>query len=201
MDEDTLTNLFEPFFTTKKVGKGSGLGLATVYGILRQNEGFITVLSRPGKGSRFDIFLPRHSGAEASSPLQEEDIAPFPGTETVLLVEDETAILGMAAKMLRRLGYTVLPMSAPGLALEAARGAGSHIDLLITDVVMPEMNGRQLFEELKGYSPGVKALFMSGYTADIIADHGVLEDGISFLNKPFTRQELAAMVRAVLDGS
>ena len=199
MNQDTVSNLFEPFFTTKEVGKGSGLGLATVYGIVKQNEGFITVSSLPEKGTCFEIFLPRHIGGNAClPPLQINDRA-LHGTETVLLVEDETAILEMAAEMLKRLGYKVFSVSTPGQAIAAAVQSGAFIDLLITDVVMPEMNGRQLFEQLRENYPGIKSLFMSGYTADIIADHGVLEDGISFLHKPFTRQQLAEMVRAVLD--
>ena len=200
MDQETLANLFEPFFTTKEIGQGSGLGLATVYGIVKQNQGTVFVSSTPGQGTAFEILLPRHTSECQTNEAGEKESSDLSGTETILLVEDEPSILEMASLMLRKLGYDVLSAASPGPALQmVSEGKKDSIDLLVTDVVMPEMNGRQLFETLKQFHPDMKSLFMSGYTADIIADHGVLDSGLSFLNKPFTRQELATRIRAVLD--
>ncbi|MBI4776205.1 MAG: response regulator [Deltaproteobacteria bacterium] len=199
MNEETLNNLFEPFFTTKEVGKGTGLGLSTVYGIVRQNEGYIDVISRPGQGARFTIYLPRTlealqlDGEPHGKPTAK-------GAETLLLVEDEQSILRLAKAVLERLGYTVLATPSPVEALTIAERYENPIHLLITDVVMPGMNGQQLRERIEKHIPAVKVLFMSGYTADAVAHGGILERGVRFLQKPFSNKALAEKVREVLDG-
>jgi PAS domain S-box-containing protein len=198
MDEDALRHIFEPFYTTKEVGKGTGLGLSTVYGIVKQNNGFINVYSEPGQGTTFKIYLP-----EADRPLEapKESFAakPLNGSETVLLVEDEAAILKLGKSILHRHGYIVLTAQTPHEALSVADSHPGVIHLLITDVVMPGMNGGQLKEKLTRLHPGLKCLFMSGYTANTIAHHGVLDEGIHFLQKPFSVKTLAEKVRMVLD--
>jgi two-component system, cell cycle sensor histidine kinase and response regulator CckA len=199
MDKETLSHLFEPFFTTKKVGQGTGLGLATVYGAVKQNNGFINVYSEPGRGTTFTIYLPRHAG-ETRRTITEGAPAPDPrGREVILLVEDEPAILRLAAMMLEKQGYTVVAAATPGEAIRLARERTGEIDLLMTDVVMPEMNGRELARNILTLYPGLRRLFMSGYTADVIAHQGVLEEGVHFIQKPFGIKELAAKVREVLD--
>jgi len=199
MDRETMTNIFEPFFTTKSIGKGTGLGLATVYGIVRQNEGFVEVASKLGEGSVFTIYLPRHlSKAEQLLDRQSEK-AVDRGNETILLVEDDASMLAVGTAMLRSLGYRVLTASAPGEAIRLAHENVGAIHLLITDVIMPEMNGRDLAKRLLSFYPSLRRLFMSGYTADVIAHHGVLDEGVNFIQKPFTRSDLAAKVREALD--
>ena len=199
MGKDVLDHLFEPFFTTKGAGEGTGLGLATVYGIVKQNEGFVNVYSEPGQGTTFKIYLPRYLGeAEAVRAKGDTEAAPG-GHETVLLVEDEPAILKIGRRMLEGLGYTVLCASTPGEALALAEKYAGGIHLLITDVVMPEMNGRELSSRLLTLYPDMKRLFVSGYTANVIAHHGVLDKGVAFLQKPFSLKSLAAEVREVLD--
>jgi PAS domain S-box-containing protein len=203
MDHNTMANLFEPFFTTKKVGEGTGLGLATVYGIVKQNNGFINVYSEPGQGTTFKIYLPVHAdGAEAVETKSTGETASGQG-ETILIVEDETAILELARTMLEMLGYTVLTANTPGKALQLAKAHAGEIHLLITDVVMPEMNGRVLADQLHTLYPDLKTLFMSGYTANVIAHRGILDEGVRFMHKPFSKQDLAAKVREALavDGS
>jgi CheY-like chemotaxis protein len=198
MAPDVRAHLFEPFFTTKAVGEGTGLGLATVYGIVRQNGGFIEVRSQPGAGTAFLIHLPGHH--EASAPVAKPAPPPMPrGQGTVLLVEDEPAILRMTTAMLGRLGYTVLAAGSPREALELAAAAPGQVDLLVTDVVMPQMNGRDLAARLVASQPAMKRLFMSGYTADVIAHQGVLDAGVSFLQKPFTMRELGKKTREALE--
>jgi PAS domain S-box-containing protein len=199
MDKDTLDKIFEPFFTTKGIGRGTGLGLATVYGTVKQNNGFINVYSEPGHGTTFKIYLPRHA-AKTEQMRKESPAAPVAqGHETILLVEDELAILNMTRQMLERFGYRVLSASTPSEAIRVAKEHAGEIHLLIADVVMPEMNGRDLAENLISLYPGLRRLFMSGYTANVIAHHGVLDEGIHFIQKPFSMQALAAKVREVLD--
>jgi len=188
-----------PFFTTKEQGKGTGLGLATVYGIVKQNDGFINVYSEPGEGSTFKVYLPRAEGAPGADAQDVEAVTPRGGTETVLVVEDEAAILQMARMSLEQLGYTVLSAGSPEEGLSAAEGFAGPIQLLITDVVMPQMNGRQLAQRLSAERPQLQCLYMSGYTADVIAHRGVLEEGVSFISKPFSLTTLAEKVREVLD--
>ncbi|MFZ1642950.1 MAG: GAF domain-containing protein [Candidatus Contendobacter sp.] len=200
MDKEVLAQLFDPFFTTKPQGRGTGLGLATVYGIVKQNHGFINVYSEPGQGSTFRIYLPRHAADQAgASPTPAPAIAPT-GAETVLLVEDEAALLKLGKLLLERLGYTVLAAGSPNQALELAGAHAGVIHLLLTDVIMPEMSGRDLWQRLGALRPGLKCLFMSGYTANVIAHHGVLDDGVHFLQKPFSREALANKLREVLYG-
>ncbi|MBS0014177.1 MAG: transporter substrate-binding domain-containing protein [Desulfobacterales bacterium] len=198
MDRQMLENIFEPFFTTKEVSKGTGLGLATVYGIVRQNNGFINVYSEPEEGTTFRIYLPRHTGEAEVQPRDSSGEIPLGSGETVLLVEDEPGIMQMGQIMLQRLGYEVLAADAPADALAQARDHNAPIHLLITDVVMPEMNGRQLAEKIASMYPEIKVLYMSGYTANVIAHHGVLEKGLHFIEKPFSIRELAAKIRHVL---
>ncbi|HSR37179.1 MAG TPA: ATP-binding protein, partial [Desulfurivibrionaceae bacterium] len=198
MDKETLAQLFEPFFTTKESGKGTGLGLATVYGIVKQNEGFINVYSEPGQGTTFKIYLPRCAAEEVVRSHSTEEVEPPHGTETVLLVEDEEMILTLGRSMLERLGYTVLAASTVAEALRLAEEHASEIALCITDVVMPEMNGRELAARLMAANPALRCLFMSGYTADVIAHRGMLEHGVRFLQKPFSIHELAIKVREAL---
>ena len=199
MNKETLNQLFEPFFTTKEMGKGTGLGLATVYGIVKQNNGFINVYSEPAKGTTFKIYLPRYHPRTEQSPKKEPVVPNARGRETILLVEDETSILKMTSILLENLGYMVLPANTPGEAIDLAHEHAGEIHLLMTDVVMPEMNGHDLARSLLSICPTLKRLFMSGYTANVIAHHGVLDDGVQFIQKPFTMQDLAAKVRQVLD--
>jgi signal transduction histidine kinase len=200
MDAETQAHIFEPFFTTKEQGKGTGLGLSMVYGIVKQNDGYIWCYSEVGHGTTFKIYLP-HADEPATSQLPDTTAADLPrGSETVLLVEDEQGVRTLAEFLLRRGGYTVLqaPSGAEALAL-----AGQHmgpIHLLLTDVVMPGMSGRELAEHLANDRPGTKTLFMSGYTDDTVVRHGVLQAEAAFTQKPFTFDALLRKVREVLDG-
>ncbi|WP_462270144.1 ATP-binding protein [Desulfobacter sp.] len=199
MNKETLDNLFEPFFTTKEIGKGTGLGLATIYGIVKQNKGFINVYSEPGQGTTFKIYLPRFHTPEAPrKKTLTEQPAPI-GNETILLVEDEPAILEMARMMLERKGYSVVSAGTPADAIRIADTYVGKIDLLITDVVMPEMTGRDLAKKITAFFPGIKLLFMSGYSANVITRQRVLDDGVAFMQKPFSINEFAEKVRGVLD--
>ncbi len=199
IDQETLDHLFEPFFTTKGVGQGTGLGLATVHGIVQQNNGLITVDSEPGQGATFKVYLPRHAPGTAPLPETAPGRSAEHGNETILLVEDEPAILKMTAKLLERMGYTVIGAKNPGEAIRQAEAHAGVIHLLVTDVVMPEMNGRDLAEHLLSLRPNLKRLFMSGYTADVIAHQGVLDAGVQFIQKPFSRTDLAAKLRQALE--
>jgi CheY-like chemotaxis protein len=180
------------------VGKGTGLGLATVFGIVKQNHGLINVYSEPGRGTTFKIYLPR-TEAKTVAAAEEVQQRPLRGSETVLLVEDEEQILNLGRRILQRLGYTVLAAPTPAAALALAEQQAGLIHLLVTDLVMPGMNGKELAERLQANHPDLKCLFMSGYTADVIAHHGVLQAGVAFLQKPFTVQTLAVKVREVLE--
>lgn len=199
MDEETRSRIFEPFFTTKGVGKGTGLGLPTVYGIVRQNEGFVNVYSEPGQGTTFRIYLPRYIARTEEAAAPQTRPAMKGGTETVLMVEDEASILKLGKRVLGELGYHVLTAHDSEEAVQLCQEHVGEIQLLITDVVMPKMNGRELAGRLALLKPGLKVLYMSGYTANVIAHHGVLEEGVHFLQKPFTVEELAARVREALD--
>ncbi|NVN92856.1 MAG: response regulator [Desulfuromonadales bacterium] len=199
MDEETIVHIFEPFFTTKDAGKGTGLGLATVYGIVKQNKGFINVDSKPNQGTVFTIYLPRYVG-DINQTRTESLVAPLErGEETILLVEDESTILNTAMMMLEEQGYTVLAATSPDVAIGLAKEHPSKIHLLITDVIMPGMNGRELAKNVQDLFPDIKLLFMSGYTANVIAPHGVLDEGFHFIQKPFTLPDLAGKVREVLE--
>ncbi|MDP3479518.1 MAG: response regulator [Desulfoprunum sp.] len=198
MDKETLSHIFEPFFTTKSTGQGTGLGLATVYGAVKQNNGFIYAYSEPGQGTTFTIYLPRYMGRTGQVWPESAAASTVGGHETILLVEDEPTILEITKMMLQGLGYTVLTASIPSEAIRLASEPGGKFDLLLTDVVMPEMNGRDLAQRLLISQPGMKCLFMSGYTANIIANQGVLDESVSFIQKPFSVKELAAKVRQAL---
>jgi PAS domain S-box-containing protein len=198
MDEETRAHIFEPFFTTKGVGEGTGLGLATVYGVVKQNMGFIDVQSEPGAGTSFRIYLPVYRSGAIRDERERESEAAERGHETVLLVEDEPAILKMTKMMLERLGYRVIPASTPGEAIQLAEERADEIHLLMTDVVMPEMNGRDLAKRLLSLHPMMRRLFMSGYTADVIAHHGVLDEGVNFIQKPFSMRDLGRKIREAL---
>jgi len=201
MDRDVLAQIFEPFFTTKEAAKGTGLGLATVYGIVKQNNGYIEVQSELGKGSVFKVFLPRHEGEEEgpSAAAAVSGDALTIGRETVLLVEDQGPVLELSRRLLVELGYTVLAASTPDEALRLAESYAGPIHLLLTDVVLPKMNGKDLASRLASLRPGLKCLFMSGHTADVIAHRGVIEKGVHFIQKPFSIKDLSAKVRTVLE--
>ncbi|MGO9738579.1 MAG: PAS domain S-box protein [Desulfomonilaceae bacterium] len=199
MSKEIRENIFEPFFTTKEVGKGTGLGLSTVYGIVKQNDGFIYVESEPGKGTTFKIYLPRFEAETAHVPSGEINVKRLTGTETILLVEDDEAILDLGKMILENLGYTVLAAQTVVDSISLVKEHPGDIHLVITDVVMPEMNGRELAEKLRVIRPNLKCLYMSGYTADVIAHRGILDGGLNFIQKPFRRDDLAAKVRQVLD--
>ncbi len=200
MSAETLAHLFEPFYTTKADGQGTGLGLATVHGIVHQNGGFIDVRSALGEGTSFDLYLPRVDAEPPPEVVRAEAETLCGGSETVLLVEDDSSVLAMASMMLERLGYQVLAANGPEEALSIAATYTEPVHLLLTDVVMPVMNGRDLAETLLARRDDLRVLFMSGYTAGIIAQHGVLEDDVPFIEKPFGMGALSAKVRAVLDG-
>jgi len=198
MDKQTLTHIFEPFFTTKGVGEGTGLGLAMVYGAVRQNNGFINVYSEPGMGTTITIYLPRYEGHAGRAPKEGTTETLPCGQETILLVEDEPAILKLTTMMLESLGYTVIMANTTAEATRLARENADKIHLLITDVIMPEMNGRDLAHKLLSDNAHLKTLFMSGYTSNIIAHHGVLDEGMHFIQKPFSMKDLASKVRETL---
>jgi PAS domain S-box-containing protein len=198
--KDVVPRIFEPFFTTKEAGKGTGLGLATVYGIVKQSGGYIWISSEVGEGTTFEIYLPEVArdagGAAARSAVPDAS----GGTETVLLVEDETAVRELARRILKKLGYTVLEAANGGEALLIARKYAAPIDLMVTDMVMPHMSGSDVAEEMRRIHPELKVLFMSGYTEDDVIRNAALEDGSAFLEKPFTPPALARSVRKMLDG-
>lgn len=200
MKQEVIDKIFEPFFTTKDL-LGTGLGLSTVYGIVKQNNGCINVYSEPGKGTSFKIYLPLHK--DATLWKDEENSAPLAMSrgETVLLVEDDPIILELGLAMLEKLGYRVLTANAPDEALQRAGQESGTIDLLITDVIMPGMNGKELAQQLLALYPALKLIYISGYTANVIAHHGVLDPGVQFLQKPFSIRDLSGKIRDVLDAS
>jgi two-component system, cell cycle sensor histidine kinase and response regulator CckA len=199
MEEAMVAQIFEPFYTTKQLGMGTGLGLATVYGTVKQHGGFIALETALSVGTTFDVYLPRLSGDGDEETVEPPPASECRGRETVLVVEDEPAILLLVSHILTGQGYHVLRANSPKAALELAAAHTGPIRLLLTDVIMPEMNGRELAAQLTARHPEMRALFMSGYTSDVIAKHGVLDDSVAFLQKPFSIDRLAAMVRDVLD--
>jgi CheY-like chemotaxis protein len=198
MNEETRSRIFEPFFTTKGLGKGTGLGLATVYGIVKQSNGFIWVYSELDQGATFKIYFPMLD-RPADEFIERPQPATIPaGTETILLAEDSAAVRVAVRQILERFGYTVIEATNGKVALSAAE-LHDHIDLLLTDVVMPEMSGRQLAEQFSAVRPGAKILFMSGYTDDAIIRHGVLRPGTAYIQKPFSAELLGRKIRETLD--
>jgi CheY-like chemotaxis protein len=200
MDTGTLAHIFEPFFTTKETGKGTGLGLATVYGIVKQSNGYIGVETTLGKGTSFQMFLPRCDGQPAVGEKKSDTANNLRGSETILLVEDSEPLRKLAKTYLEFCGFHVLSAESGESALQIAKGSSESFDLLLSDVVMPGMNGRVLAEQLLQLQPRTKVLYMSGYTDSFIAGHGVLDPGVHVLHKPFTEEVLIRKVREILDG-
>jgi CheY-like chemotaxis protein len=199
MDMEVQERVFDPFFTTKEKGKGTGLGLATVYGIVRQHGGTIRAASIPGKGSTFTMYLPAAPEHKAKSRAATESSGTAGNGETVLVAEDNEVVRNLACSMLRRLGYTVISGRTARDCLSIAAERTRNIDLLLSDVVMPDMNGRELYERVRSYCPGVRVVFMSGYPDEVIADRGVLQKGIRLIQKPFTLEQLAEKVGKALN--
>ncbi len=199
MDKETLGRIFEPFFTTKETGKGTGLGLAMVYGIVKQNEGFINVYSEPGKGTTFTVYIPR-SRDEATEKKKEVEPLTTTATGTILLVEDDDMVRALTAEMLEAIGYKAFTAASPAEALFFFEKGDGQIDLMITDVVMPGMSGRELAEKVMVMRPAMKVLFMSGYTTNVIVHRGVLDEGVNFIQKPFSMSDLARKLSDVLNG-
>jgi CheY-like chemotaxis protein len=200
MTEEVRGRIFEPFFTTKEVGKGVGLGLATAYGILKQHGGTISVRTALGKGTTFEVWFPRSASAVAAAPEDaDEALSAERGTETILVVEDNEAVRKLACELLRRLGYAVLSAEGGDQAIELARRHAGDIHLLLTDVVMPRMNGKQIATSLSSDRRGLRVLYMSGYAQDLLGDHGIAEESMSFIQKPLSLEPLSRKVRAVLD--
>ncbi|HEY6945288.1 MAG TPA: PAS domain S-box protein, partial [Candidatus Acidoferrum sp.] len=200
MDSKTQAQIFDPFFTTKEFGKGTGLGLATVYGIVKQSGGYIWVYSELGKGTVFKVYLPRVEREAPQSVHADPDGAPQRGTETILFAEDSESLREMACEYLESIGYTVIEAGCGTEALQRSSEFQGTIHLLLTDVIMPEMNGRELADQIVQNRPGIKVLFTSGYTDDAIVRHGVLEPGIAFIQKPYRPRAIARKIREVLDG-
>jgi len=200
IDKEIQAHIFEPFFTTKGVGKGTGLGLSTVYGIVKQSGGYIWVYSEPGQGTTFKVYLPRIE--EALEQSNEEKPASVPrGTETILLVEDAASLLELAREFLESCGYTVLAAGSPAEGIRIVEKHKGPIPLLVTDIVMPEMSGRVLAEKLTALRPSLRVLYMSGYSHDIIDQYGAMDSGQDYLQKPFTKKDLATKVRELLDAA
>jgi CheY-like chemotaxis protein len=200
MTKEVKAHLFEPFFTTKGMSSGTGMGLSSTYGIIRQSNGYVLVYSEQDHGTTFKIYLPRTEEQVESLPRPEEGKSVAGGDETILLVEDEPLVRGLAARVLRKQGYHLLEASNGSEALRIAeKRVGEEIHLILTDVVMPRMIGRELAERLHSLFPKMKVLYMSGYTNSAIVHHGILEEGMNYIQKPFTLEALARKVREVLD--
>jgi CheY-like chemotaxis protein len=200
MDGITLAHIFEPFFTTKPMGKGTGLGLATVYGIVKQSGGGIQVKSEVGQGTEFRIYFPAKEGSSSKCRESIGSAAAGGGSETILIAEDEPDLRELTRIFLEGYGYTVLEAASAEQAIETAERFGEPIGLLLTDVIMPGMSGRQLAEKILSKRPQTKIVYMTGYTDDMVVQHKVLEPGVKLLQKPFTKIDLALKVRSTLDG-
>jgi two-component system, cell cycle sensor histidine kinase and response regulator CckA len=201
ISREVLGKIFDPFFTTKERGKGTGLGLSTVFGIVKQNEGFIDVQSELGRGTTFRIFLPRYRGELPEPETEAFNVASKKGEGVILVVEDDEILRGVIPRVLGRLGYDFILADTPGEALNVCHQAGVEIDVLLTDVVMPGMSGKELWDIVQQLHPKTKVIFMSGYTADAISERGVLGASVHFLQKPFTTAELGLKLKTVMDGS
>ncbi|MBT9438751.1 MAG: response regulator, partial [Desulfobacterales bacterium] len=199
MDKKTQEHIFEPFFTTKEVGKGTGMGLSTIYGIIKQNNGFVWVYSEPGQGATFKVYLPEVKKDADLEKKEQTHVDDLSGSETVLIVEDNDSLRNFAQKILHIYGYRTLNAENGEDALRVCKEHDGRIDLMITDVVMPKMGGREAAKRLQPLYPQMKVIYMSGYTDNAIVHHGVLEPGLNFLEKPFTPEGLARKVREVLD--
>ncbi len=198
MNDEVMKHIFEPFYTTKDIGKGTGLGLSTVYGIIKQHKGYIQISSEPGKGSVFDIFLPLSRNELCSQTEPSQINISAPEVLRILIIEDDPKVLKLSANILSKKGYQVIQVSEAGEALNMAAGDKKPINLVIADVIMPDMNGPDVFNKIAKYHPEAKVLYISGYTNDIIANHGVLKEGIAFLEKPFTEKQLTDKVSVVI---
>jgi CheY-like chemotaxis protein len=198
MDKEILAHIFEPFFTTKKEGKGTGLGLASVYGAVKHNNGFINVYSEPEQGTTFKLYFPQ-CAKEAEKPKAAVKAPKALKTAAILLVDDDEMVRNITEMMLEKIGHTVLVAETPEEALALCEKGGMDIDLLLSDVVMPHMGGKALQKAIEALKPGIKTLFMSGYTASVIARHGVLGKGMHFIQKPFSIEELVSKVRDVIE--
>jgi two-component system cell cycle sensor histidine kinase/response regulator CckA len=198
MDRATQARIFEPFFTTKEVGRGTGLGLSTVFGIVRQSGGHVYVYSEPNRGAAFKVYFPRVSGGGPTPPVH-RSVVPRSSSETVLVLEDEDQVRRVVLAMLQRGGYRVIEATRAEEALEIARDPSRTVDLLLTDIVMPGMSGPEVVRKIREIRPDLKAICMSGYTDDTVVRHGILESGIAFLQKPITPDSLRQKVRSVLD--
>jgi CheY-like chemotaxis protein len=205
MSPETVAHIFEPFYTTKESGRGTGLGLSTVYGIVKQSGGYIWVYSEPGRGSSFKVYLPRVEQAAETLSVARPVTGEQKGSETILLVEDQPQVRELARVALAEKGYTVLVTSSAGDAEKICAQHGADIHLLLTDLIMPGITGRELAKRMTARYPKMRVLYMSGYTFSMIAQSGMpggmLEDGVAFLQKPFTPSALGEKVREVLDGS
>ncbi|BBO87861.1 cache domain-containing protein [Desulfosarcina ovata] len=201
IDKETAKHVFEPFFTTKEVGRGTGLGLATIYGIVKQNGGGIKFYSEPGSGTVFNIYLPKAADEIVPEQAQHYENIPLGRGETILIVEDEPSLMEMGQIMLARLGYEVLPATTPGEAIQMVKECSGDIHLFLTDVIMPEMNGRELIDRLLDIRPGTKYMFMSGYAADVITGKGAIDQASNFIQKPFNLKDFAGKLREILNGS
>jgi CheY-like chemotaxis protein len=200
MDSETLSRVFEPFFTTKQLGRGTGLGLATVYGIVKQHGGLIEVQSTAGAGTAFKVFLPQVERASAHEHVDNARRTVSRGRETVLVVEDDVLVRDLTQRHLSNCGYQTIVAAGPLQALALVRQHAGPLDIVVTDMVMPDMNGRQLYTELCKLRPGLRVLFMSGYPGDTLAQHGgALDEGLHFVQKPFTVADLTHRIRHVLD--
>jgi CheY-like chemotaxis protein len=201
MNEEVRRHIFEPFFTTKEKGKGTGLGLSTVYGIVNQSGGSISIYSEPDRGTTFKVYLPALDSVPKSTEVKEVESAIPGGTETVLLVEDEEVVRGLARQVLQEAGYRVLVAPQGDEAIRLGNEHAKEIHLLLTDVVMPGAGGKEVADHLSSLCPGIKVLFMSGYTDEAIVHHGILDSDVKFIQKPFTPAALARKVREVLDSN
>jgi CheY-like chemotaxis protein len=199
MDAETRQQIFEPFFTTKEPGKGTGLGLSTVFGIIKQHGGNVWVYSEPDKGTTFKIYLPQVESTGETPETAPTEIASIYGTETILVVEDEEMVRRLVCETLSACGYEVLEAQSPNDALRLASERKGTFDLLLTDIIMPEMNGRDMYQKMTAIDPDIKVLYMSGYTDDVVVYHGILDEGVNYLQKPFTIQSLTRKVRLALN--